>query len=82
MNQFEMVAYDRGHRDDRHRLEGQIRLPPSATGSGDQSAEEQAETCAFARKSSSSRSGIQVLERITVEKENTLSRQIEELRDR
>ena len=38
--------------------------------------------CGCARKLSELKERIKVLERITVEKENTLARQIEELRDR
>ena len=50
---------------------------------GDQiSAEEKAETLRLREEVKQLKERINVLERITVEKENTLSRQIEELRDR
>jgi uncharacterized protein YlxW (UPF0749 family) len=44
--------------------------------------EERAETLRLRQEVSELKERIKVLERITVEKENTLSRQIEELRDR
>ena len=82
MNPFEMVAiivvavmiasvlrakYSHRHRDgDR----GQV------------SAEERAETLRLREEVKQLKDRIHVLERITVEKENSLSRQIEELRDR
>ena len=83
MNQFEMVAiivvavmiasifkarygYSRRHR-----------------GGGDQvSAQEQAETLRLRDEVKQLKERIHVLERIAVEKEDTLTRQIEELRDR
>ena len=83
MNQYEMVilivgivmlasvlrakyGYGRRHRRDR----------------GDEiSAEEHAETLRLRDEVKQLKERIHVLERITVEKENTLSRQIEELRD-
>ena len=46
------------------------------------SAEERAETLRLRDEVKKLKDRINVLERITVEKENTLSRQIEELRDR
>ena len=46
------------------------------------SAEERAETLRLRDEVKQLKDRINVLERITVEKENTLSRQIEELRDR
>ena len=46
------------------------------------SAEERAETLRLREEVKLLKERINVLERITVEKENTLSRQIEELRDR
>ena len=81
MNPFEMVAiivvavmiasvlrakYSHRHRDER-------------TGG---SAEERAETLRLRDEVKQLKDRIHVLERITVEKEDTLSRQIEELRDR
>lgn len=83
MNQFEMVVlivgivmlasvlrakygYGRRHRRD---------------GVGEISAEENAETLRLRDEVKQLKERIHVLERITVEKENTLSRQIEELRD-
>jgi hypothetical protein len=45
-------------------------------------AEEHAETLRLREEVKALKDRIHVLERITVEKENTLSRQIEELRDR
>jgi uncharacterized protein YlxW (UPF0749 family) len=50
--------------------------------SGEMSAEEKAETLRLRDEVKQLKERINVLERITVEKENTLSRQIEELRDR
>ena len=84
MNQFEMVAiivvavmmasvlrarygYSRRHRRDGEQVE---------------SAQDQAETLRLREEVKALKDRIHVLERITVEKENTLSRQIEELRDR
>ena len=84
MNQFEMVAiivvavmmasvlrarfgYSRRHR----RGEGEM-----------VSAQEQAETLRLRDEVKALKERIHVLERITVEKEDTLTRQIEELRDR
>ena len=50
---------------------------------GDQtSAQEQAETLRLRDEVKALKDRIQVLERITVEKENSLERQIEQLRDR
>lgn len=46
------------------------------------SAEEHAETLRLREEVKQLKERLHVLERITVEKENTLSRQIEELRDR
>jgi hypothetical protein len=46
------------------------------------SAEERAETLGLREEVKQLKERLHVLERITVEKENTLSRQIEELRDR
>jgi uncharacterized protein YlxW (UPF0749 family) len=46
------------------------------------SAEEQAETLRLREEVKQLKERIHVLERITVEKENSLSRQIEELRDK
>jgi hypothetical protein len=46
------------------------------------SAEERAETLRLREEVKQLKERLHVLERITVEKENTLSRQIEELRDR
>jgi uncharacterized protein YlxW (UPF0749 family) len=46
------------------------------------SAQEQAETLRLREEVSQLKERIKVLERITVEKENSLARQIEELRDR
>ena len=84
MNQFEMVAiivvavmfasvlrakygYGRRHRgNDREQI----------------SAKEHAENLRLREEVKELKERLQVLERITVEKENTLSRQIEELRDR
>jgi transposase-like protein len=52
-------------------------------GGNDQvSAEEHAETLRLREEVKQLKERLHVLERITVEKENTLSRQIEELRDR
>ena len=81
MNPFEMVAVivvavmiasvlraKYGHR---HRGEG-----PAV------SAEERAETLRLRQEVGELKERIKVLERITVEKENSLARQIEELRDR
>jgi len=50
-------------------------------GEGQISAEEHAETLRLREEVTQLKERINVLERITVEKENTLSRQIEELRD-
>ena len=81
MNPFEMVAiivvavmiasvlrakYSYRHRD----------------GGEEVSAEERAETLRLREEVKQLKERLHVLERITVEKENTLSRQIEELRDR
>ena len=84
MNQFEMVAIivvavmiasvlraRYGHSRRRDRGEGNM-----------VSAQEQAETLRLREEVKALKERINVLERITVEKENTLSRQIEELRDR
>jgi uncharacterized protein YlxW (UPF0749 family) len=49
---------------------------------GEVSAEEQAENLRLREEVKELKERIHVLERITVEKENSLSRQIEELRDR
>jgi uncharacterized protein YlxW (UPF0749 family) len=49
---------------------------------GEVSAEEQAENLRLRDEVKQLKERIHVLERITVEKENSLSRQIEELRDR
>ena len=49
---------------------------------GEISAREQAETLRLREEVSELKERIKVLERITVEKENSLARQIEELRDR
>ena len=81
MNPFEMVAIivvavmiasvlraKYGHRRDR----GGSELP----------AEERAETMRLRQEVSDLKERIKVLERITVEKENSLARQIEDLRDR
>lgn len=46
------------------------------------SAEERAETLRLRQEVSDLKERIKVIERITVEKENSLARQIEELRDR
>lgn len=51
-------------------------------GGGEVSAEERAETLRLREEVKELKERIHVLERITVEKENTLARQIEELRDR
>ena len=51
-------------------------------GGAEVSAEEQAETLRLREEVKQLKERLHVLERITVEKENTLSRQIEELRDR
>jgi uncharacterized protein YlxW (UPF0749 family) len=51
-------------------------------GSNEISPEEKAETLRLRDEVKQLKERINVLERITVEKENTLSRQIEELRDR
>ena len=84
MNPFEMVAiivvsvmiasvlrakYGYGRR---HRGEGGSEI----------SAEERAETLRLREEVKQLKERINVLERITLEKENSLSRQIEELRDR
>jgi hypothetical protein len=81
VNPFEMVAiivvavmiasvlrakYSHRHRDGGHEV----------------SAEERAETLRLREEVKQLKDRLHVLERITVEKENTLSRQIEELRDR
>ena len=81
MNPFEMVAiivvavmiasvlrakYSRQHRDN----------------GGQVSAQEHAENLRLREEVKELKERLHVLERITVEKENTLSRQIEELRDR
>ena len=50
-------------------------------GSNEVSAQEQAETLRLREEVSQLKERIKVLERITVEKENSLARQIEELRD-
>jgi hypothetical protein len=49
---------------------------------GEMSPQEQAETLRLREEVSQLKERIKVLERITVEKENSLARQIEELRDR
>ena len=49
---------------------------------GEIPAQERAETLRLREEVSELKERIKVLERITVEKENTLARQIEELRDR
>ena len=49
---------------------------------GELPARDQAETLRLREEVSELKERIKVLERITVEKENTLARQIEELRDR
>ena len=82
MNPFEMVAIivvavmiasvlraKYGHR---HRGDGGAEV----------SAEERAETLRLRQEVTDLKERIKVLERITVEKENSLARQIEELRDR
>ena len=51
-------------------------------GGGEISAEDRAETLRLREEVSELKERIKVLERITVEKENSLARQIEELRDR
>ncbi len=51
-------------------------------GGNEVSAEEHAETLRLREEVKALKDRIHVLERIAVEKENTLSRQIEELRDR
>lgn len=51
-------------------------------GGGEIPAEERAETLRLREEVSELKERIKVLERITVEKENSLARQIEELRDR
>jgi hypothetical protein len=51
-------------------------------GDGEVPAKEHAENLRLREEVSELKERIKVLERITVEKENTLSRQIEELRDR
>lgn len=51
-------------------------------GGEEASPREQAETLRLREEVSELKERIKVLERITVEKENTLARQIEELRDR
>jgi len=51
-------------------------------GDGAVSVQEQAENLRLREEVKALKERLQVLERITVEKENTLSRQIEELRDR
>jgi hypothetical protein len=51
-------------------------------GDGAISAEERAETMRLREEVKGLKDRIKVLERITVEKENSLSKQIEELRDR
>jgi hypothetical protein len=51
-------------------------------GGSEVSAEEHAETLRLREEVKQLKDRLHVLERITVEKENTLSRQIEELRDR
>jgi len=51
-------------------------------GGGEISAQDKAETLRLRDEVKQLKERINVLERITVEKENTLSRQIEELRDR
>jgi hypothetical protein len=51
-------------------------------GEGSLPAEERAETLRLRQEVGELKERIKVLERITVEKENTLARQIEELRDR
>lgn len=51
-------------------------------GSSEISAEERAENLRLREEVKELKERIHVLERITVEKENTLARQIEELRDR
>ena len=84
MNPFEMVAIivvavmiasvlraKYGHSRRRHRGEGDM-----------VSAREQAETIRLREEVKALKDRIHVLERIAVEKEDTLSRQIEELRDR
>jgi len=50
-------------------------------GSGEVSAQEQAETLRLRDEVKELKERIKVLERITVEKENSLAKQIEELRD-
>ena len=83
MNPFEMVAVivvavmlasvlraKYGHSRRRHRGDEAV------------SVQEQAETLRLREEVKALKERIHVLERITVEKENTLSRQIEELRDR
>lgn len=51
-------------------------------GEGEISAQEHAETLRLREEVKQLKERLQVLERITVEKENSLSRQIEELRDK
>jgi uncharacterized protein YlxW (UPF0749 family) len=84
MNQFEMVAVivvavmmasvlraRFGHSRRRHRGDGEIA-----------SVQDQAETLRLREEVKALKDRLQVLERIAVEKEDTLSRQIEQLRDR
>ena len=81
MNPFEMVAIIvvavmiasvlRAKYSSRHREDG-----------GQVSAQEHAENLRLREEVKELKERLHVLERITVEKENTLSRQIEELRDR
>ena len=80
MNPFEMVAHDRRDRHDRERDQGQIFAPPPARGRKRPGGEGRDLRLRDEVKQLKER--IHVLERIATDKESTLSRQIEELRDR
>jgi uncharacterized protein YlxW (UPF0749 family) len=71
---FQIVKHKLGIPDDRRRRRGWEQAPGSE--------EDSAETLRLRQEVTELKERIKVLERITVEKENSLSRQIEELRDR
>ena len=81
MNPFEMVVIIVVDRDDRERDEGQIFAPPPPRRSK-AIPRSRSKRCACKDEVKQLKERIHVLERIATDKENTLSRQIEELRDR
>ena len=82
MNPLELVVADRRDRHVRDGPEGSLQLRSAATASAIGAGTETAEAARLREEVKQLKERIHVLERITTDSENSLSREIEELRDR